>query len=355
MGPALRWYEENGRDLPWRRTKDPYRIWVSEIMLQQTRVEAVTEYYRRFTEALPDIHHLATCEDDRLLKLWEGLGYYNRVRNMKSAAQEMEKHYGGKMPADYEKILTLPGIGAYTAGAIASIAYDLPAPAVDGNVLRILCRVTKDDRDIKKESTKKLLTNLLWNVMPKTGSGAFNQAMMDIGAILCLPKGSPRCTDCPWERLCGAHLCDQTDRYPYRSPAKERRLEKRTVFLIMDGDRILIEKRPKKGLLAGLYQFPNREGYFKKNEAIDLVRSMGLDPLKIEVLPDAKHVFSHIEWQMKGYLIRVSDLGGYGQTRDALLVKKSRIESDYAIPSAFEVYAKEVNLMRGKQTINADD
>ncbi|MCR4797619.1 MAG: A/G-specific adenine glycosylase [Lachnospiraceae bacterium] len=348
ISPALAWFEANKRDLPWRKTKDPYGIWVSEIMLQQTRVEAVKGYYERFLDSLPDISSLAQCEEDRLLKLWEGLGYYNRVRNMQKAARLLVEKYEGRMPADYSEVLHLPGIGAYTAGAIASIAFDIPAPAVDGNVLRILCRVAEDDSDIRQEKTKKKVTDLLFPIMPSEKPGSFNQAMMEIGAIRCLPNAAPLCEKCPWKDLCGTRRQGAFERYPYRSPLKERRIEKRTVLLIMDGERIAIEKRPKEGLLAGLYQFPNLLGHLTRREAVDYVRQQGPDPVYIETLPAAKHVFSHIEWQMRGYLIRVSDLSGFGEEGSTLLLERDRIQKEYAIPSAFAAYTRYINLEKGK-------
>lgn len=350
IAPAMEWYKENKRDLPWRKDRNPYHIWVSEIMLQQTRVEAVKGYYERFLNRLPAIEDLAKCPEDELLKLWEGLGYYNRVRNMQRAANVIMDEYGGQFPKDYEEILELPGIGAYTAGAISSIAFDRPAPAVDGNVLRILCRVAEDDSDIKKEATKKKVTNLLFPIMPVKDSGILNQALMEIGAIVCVPNGEPLCEACPWGKLCLARKYDTIQNYPVKSKPAKRRLEEKTVLLIMDGDRVLIEKREAKGLLAGLYQFPNVEGYQKRNWVVEYVRKMGLDPVQIEALPEAKHIFSHIEWRMKGYMIRVADLSlTKGNTEDLLLVSKKQVQKDYAIPSAFEAYASYINLPLGKK------
>ncbi|MCR4674152.1 MAG: A/G-specific adenine glycosylase [Lachnospiraceae bacterium] len=349
--PALTWFEKNKRDLPWRKDRNPYHIWVSEIMLQQTRVEAVKGYYERFLHRLPTIRDLAECPEDELLKLWEGLGYYNRVRNMQKAAKIIMEDYGGNMPKDYDAILALPGIGAYTAGAISSIAYGISAPAVDGNVLRILCRVSEDDSDIKKEGVKKKLTSLLFPIMPEKSPGDFNQALMEIGAIVCLPNGEPLCDKCPWGKMCQAKCHNSIDRYPVKSKAAKRRIEEKTVLLIMDGDKILIEKRPSKGLLAGLYQFPNLEGYLKRDDVISYVRKKGLDPIFTEPLPEAKHIFSHIEWRMKGYLVKVSDLELYQETVEEppILIEKSKIQSEYAIPAAFEKYATYVNLTLGKK------
>lgn len=349
--PAMDWYENNKRNLPWRVDQNPYHIWVSEIMLQQTRVEAVKGYYERFLHRLPTIEDLAICPEDELLKLWEGLGYYNRVRNMQKAAKIIVEEYDGKMPDSYEKILALPGIGAYTAGAISSIAFHLPTPAVDGNVLRILCRVSEDDSDIKKESVKKNVQNLLTPLMPGGKSGIFNQAMMEIGATVCLPNGEPNCSGCPWKNFCESFLHETTDSYPVKSKPPKRKNEEKTVLLIVDGENILIEKRPDKGLLAGLYQFPNLSGYKTREEVLAFVRDKGLDPVFIEALPDAKHIFSHIEWRMKGYMVKVSNLHLYDEEENQapLLIHKDQIQSEYAIPAAFEKFASYVNLSLGKK------
>lgn len=349
--PAMEWFQKNKRDLPWRQDINPYHIWVSEIMLQQTRVEAVKGYYERFLKRLPTLEDLALCPEDELLKLWEGLGYYNRVRNMQAAARILVKDYGGKMPKDYNQILALPGIGAYTAGAISSIAFDIPAPAVDGNVLRILCRVSEDGSDIKKEAVKKKVTNLLLPIMPKTQPGVLNQALMEIGATVCVPNGTPECTSCPWEKLCLSHRHNTTDSYPVKSKPARRKIEEKTVLLIMDGDKILIEKRENKGLLAGLYQFPNISGYKEKRDVVAYVRQRGLDPVFVEELPDAKHIFSHIEWRMKGYLIKVSDFSLLEEKNHEapILISKKEIQEEYAIPAAFEKYASYVNLSLGKK------
>ncbi len=350
--PTLAWYEKNKRDLPWRKDKDPYHIWVSEIMLQQTRVEAVIPYYERFMAALPTIEALAKCQEDPLLKLWEGLGYYNRVRNMQKAAQTICADYGGQMPQTYEKIVALPGIGPYTAGAIASIAFDERVPAVDGNVLRILSRVSQDDSDILKNATKKRMTTQLSKVMPKE-AGAFNQAMMEIGALVCIPNGQPKCDLCPWQPFCLAYQNATYDRLPVKTKAKSRRIEEKTVLLIQDGQKIVLRKRPSKGLLAGLYELPNIEGYLTDEEVLDFVRVQNLAPLQIRRLPEAKHIFSHIEWRMQGFLIQVADVDSFHQNealskgpQDYLLVDISKTRKEYAIPSAFDKYAKYIVLRR---------
>lgn len=341
--PTLDWFEKNKRTLPWRKDKDPYHIWVSEIMLQQTRVEAVIPYYNRFMEALPTIEDLANCPEDPLLKLWEGLGYYNRVRNMQKAARVIMENYQGKMPEAYQEIVALPGIGPYTAGAIASIAFSERVPAVDGNVLRILSRVSEDDADILKDATKKKMTEALRQVMPED-AGAFNQALMEIGALVCIPNGEPKCDICPWKGYCLAQMNQSYGDLPVKKKAKPRRIEEKTVLIIRDGEKLLLGKRPKKGLLAGLYEFPNLEGRQEKAEVLEFVQEQNLIPLRVQELPEAKHIFSHVEWHMIGYMIHVADVESYVQgdakeNQPYQLVEVKKIQKEYAIPSAFEKYA----------------
>ncbi len=337
-GPLLAWYSKNARSLPWRREVTPYRVWVSEIMLQQTRVEAVKPYFSRFMEALPTIRHLAQCEEDTLLKLWEGLGYYSRVRNLQAAARTVMDQYDGQLPADYHQLLSLKGIGHYTAGAIASIAYGIPAPAVDGNVFRVISRVTADDTDITKAAFRTALEQRLLEIIPPDSASAFTQALMDLGATVCLPKGDPLCDQCPWQSFCRARASGDVLAYPVKKKPPARRLEKRTVLLIRDGEHIVLRKRPSRGLLAGLYEFPNQDGHLTSAEALDAVRSLQLMPLHIQPLTDARHVFSHVEWQMKGYLIRVDSLTR--DEADLLFVELRQAREHYPIPSAFSAYAK---------------
>ena len=264
------WFRENKRDLPWRRTRDPYHIWVSEIMLQQTRVEAVKPYYDRFLQELPTVCALADAEEDRLLKLWEGLGYYNRVRNMQKAAQQIVAVYGGEFPRTYAEIRALTGIGNYTAGAVSSFAYGLAEPAVDGNVLRVIARITGDDGDIMKQGTRKRIEDKLRKVIPADAAGDFNQGLIELGAIVCVPGGEPKCKECPVKDVCEARKQGRIQELPVKAKAKERRIEKRTILVFRDNDKIAIEKRPDKGLLAGLYELPGLEGYLSLRENIFL-------------------------------------------------------------------------------------
>ncbi len=349
--PLLVWYEKKKRDLPWRREVSPYRVWVSEIMLQQTRVEAVKPFFERFLNRLPDIKSLAECPEDELLKLWEGLGYYNRVRNMQKAAIQIMELYGGEMPADYEALLGLKGIGTYTAGAIASIAYQIPVPAVDGNVFRILTRVAEDNTDIMKASFRKQIEEQLRNYMQsdqfdKKHSGDFNQALMELGATVCVPNGMPNCEECPWKNLCLAREKNRILELPVKTKAKARKIEKRTVFVLRDGTQAAIRKRPKKGLLAGLYELPNVEGHLSVEEALSYVKELQLSPIRIQKLPDAKHIFSHVEWQMQGYAVLIEEPE---LESELLFVEAHTSEEKYAIPSAFAVYAKYLGIKIGQE------
>ena len=337
--PLLAWYDENKRILPWRDKNNAYYTWVSEIMLQQTRVEAVKPYFARFIQELPDIPALAACPQEKLLKLWEGLGYYSRVRNMQLAAQEMVEKYNGKLPEDFSLLVSLKGIGSYTAGAIASIAYGIPVPAVDGNVFRVITRMTEDPQDITKPAFRKKTEAMLLEIIPKDRPGDFNQAMMELGAVVCVPNGQPKCDLCPVCRFCQARAHSIMENYPVKAPKKARSIENRTVLVIQDGNSTAIRKRPSKGLLAGLYELPNTEGHLERKEALEYVKALGAEPLYIEELPDAKHIFSHIEWRMKGYLVRVSSLE-QTHAQGILFADKKESEKNYAIPSAFGAYVK---------------
>ena len=337
--PLLEWYRDNRRQLPWRDQNNAYYTWVSEIMLQQTRVEAVKPYFKRFIGELPDIQALAACPEEKLMKLWEGLGYYNRVRNMQLAAQTVVSAYGGKLPASYKQLLELKGIGNYTAGAIASIAYQIPVPAVDGNVLRVLSRITEDRQDIMKQSVRRQAEEKLQEVIPQERPGDFNQAMMELGAVVCVPNGPARCEDCPIAKFCLAYQHGTVEELPVKAPKKQRSLENRTVLVIQDGEKTVIQKRPKKGLLAGLYELPNLGGHLSRDEVLAEVERMQLEPLYIEKLPDAKHVFSHIEWRMTGYRIRVASLDT-DREMPFIFAEKKQSERQYAIPSAFRAYVK---------------
>lgn len=346
--PLLEWYPHHARVLPWREDPAPYRVWVSEIMLQQTRVEAVKPYFERFIQALPDIASLAACPEERLLKLWEGLGYYNRVRNMQAAANTVMQEYDGRLPADYEELQKLKGIGHYTAGAIASIAYGIPVPAVDGNVLRILMRVSEDDADIMKQSVRTETERLLQPVIPQEHAGMFTQAMMELGATICVPNGEPKCTECPWQPFCLACRHGSYRHLPHKGKARPRKIEQKTVLLIRDGEKVLLHRRPRRGLLAGMYEFPNLEGHLTREEVTHYVEGMELLPLKVEPLEEARHIFSHIEWQMTGYMIRVAQLDDLDGQKEGYVFAEAEVsEEKYAIPSAFARYTRYMNIHLG--------
>ena len=340
-GPLLSWYGEHARILPWREHPGAYQVWISEIMLQQTRVEAVKPYFFRFMEELPDVKALAQVEEQKLLKLWEGLGYYNRARNLKKAAKIVMEEYGGILPASYEELLTLPGIGNYTAGAIASIAYGISVPAVDGNVLRVISRVLADREDIGKASVRHRIWDSLKASMPKGRAGDFNQGLMEIGAMVCVPNGQPKCRECPLESVCLAGKKGLWDGIPCKTPKKPRRVEERTILLIQSGQQIAIEKRPGHGLLASLYQFPNYEGRWKQEEVVKFLEERcgeagGTGCIK-EVVPagEAKHIFSHVEWHMTGYWILTEAIpSAY------LSVEKKELFEKYPLPNAFCAYTK---------------
>lgn len=369
--PLLKWYDQNKRILPWRGSKDPYKIWVSEIMLQQTRVEAVKPYFERFMAELPDVHKLASAKEERLLKLWEGLGYYNRVRNMQKAAIRIEEQYHGEFPKTYDEIIQLSGIGSYTAGAIASIAFHEPVPAVDGNVLRIISRLILYEEDILSQKAKNEVRDMLLPFMGEQGrSGDINQALMELGATICVPNGAPHCEDCPWKKICQAHQKDVWQEYPKKAAKKSRRIEKKTVLIIGDGEHILLHKRPRKGLLAAMYELPNYEGELSEKEAVSAVRALGMAPLRIQKTRKAKHIFSHIEWEMSGYRLLVEPLeyrkdnteddnnNRNGQNQNAgdendkwsegyFWVTKEKTEKDYAIPSAFSAFTEYFDMKPG--------
>lgn len=348
--PLLAWYDAHARVLPWREHPAPYRVWVSEIMLQQTRVEAVKPYFERFMTALPTIRDLAEAPEDVILKLWEGLGYYNRVRNMQKAAQKLVAEYDGQMPADFDAILELPGVGSYTAGAIASIAFGLPYPAVDGNVLRVLSRIEKSYDDILKQSVKWRFEQEVKAVIPADRAGDFSQSLIELGAIVCVPNGAPKCGECPLAALCQAHRDGVETELPKKTPPKSRRIQDKTVLVLVSDNQAALRKRPAKGLLAGLYELPNLEGHLKPEQVLDYVKSEGLSPIRIQELPAAKHIFSHIEWHMAGYVVKVEEPEiPAGQTAAAaqadspeklFFVEKQQMEEKYSIPAAFAAYTE---------------
>ena len=332
----LPWYRENRRDLPWRRDREPYHVWLSEIMLQQTRVEAVKGYYARFLDALPTIEALSQCDDDMLHKLWEGLGYYSRVRNLKKAAVQVMEAHGGVFPRKYEDVRALPGIGDYTAGAVCSICFDQPTPAVDGNVLRVVSRLTEDDTPINLPSFKIGVRDALAKIYPPE-AGDFTQALMELGATACGPNWKPRCEECPCRSLCGGAVHGTAEKFPVKLPKKGKRVEEKTVFILSCDGRYALEKRPNKGLLAGLWQFPNMERKLETTEALASVEKMGLRPRELLRSVERKHIFTHIRWEMRGIYMEVSEPSG-----DFTWLTAEEINASAALPTAFRQFWEEI-------------
>ena len=331
--PLLKWYKKNARVLPWRNNPTPYRVWISEIMLQQTRVEAVKPYFERFMREIPDVRALAAVPVGKLLKLWEGLGYYSRARSLKKAAQAVVEEYGGHLPRSAAGLRKLPGIGDYTAGAIASIAYGLPEPAVDGNVLRVASRLAASRRDISSPAVRRDLREILRKIYPAGQAGAFTQSLMELGATVCLPGGAPLCSACPLAGLCRAHRDGVETALPVKAPKPPRRITELTVFLLLHGGRAALRRRPETGLLAGLWEFPNVPGTLSPAEADAVLSGWGIRPAAAEKLPAARHIFTHLEWHMTGYLIRAEN-----ESAGFIWTDLPGLFRDYAVPSAFGAY-----------------
>lgn len=333
----LPWFDEHKRDLPWRRDKEPYHVWLSEIMLQQTRVEAVRGYYSRFLETLPTVAQLANADDDLLRKLWEGLGYYSRVRNLKKAAIVISERYGGEFPRTYEEILSLPGIGPYTAGAISSICFDLPTPAVDGNVLRVISRLTNDPTPIDSSAHRKNTEARLAAIYPAR-AGDFTQALMELGATLCGPNRAPRCEECPCAAFCAAKAAGTAAQLPVKSAKKEKRQEEKTVFILSCDGRYALRRRPETGLLAGLWEFPNVAGKLSISEGAEVLRHWGLQPKHPLRQVDRQHIFTHIRWKMTGMYWEVTQPEG-----DFIWLTAREINRQAALPTAFRQFWEELN------------
>lgn len=328
----ITWYEENKRDLPWRHTKNPYYIWISEIMLQQTRVEAVKEYYARFINKLPTLKDLAELDEDELLKLWEGLGYYSRVRNMQATAKILVENGYDNLPSTKNDLLKLPGIGEYTAGAILSIAYDIPTIAIDGNVYRVIGRVYKIEDSISKPKTYKVYYEILEKLLPNKNASDFTQSFMDLGSLICTPK-NPKCEDCPLNKKCQAYKSNTQELYPVKDKKISKKIEERAVFLYTYKDKVAIRKRENQGLLASLYEFPNT---LETKSLIDIENDL-LDkniPYQFVLeIGETKHIFSHKIWYMKGYLVELKK-----PFEDFLWVTKEELQNKYSLPSAFSYF-----------------
>ena len=331
----LPWYAENRRELPWRADREPYHVWLSEIMLQQTRVEAVKGYYLRFLQALPDIAALAEAPEERLLKLWEGLGYYSRVRNLHRAAQIIVAD-GGVFPAQYDAIRSLPGIGDYTAGAIASICFEQPTPAVDGNVLRVLSRYLASDEPITDVRVRRRCAARLAAVYPVGHCGDFTQALMELGATVCVPNGAPRCEACPLAAHCAAKRSGTQLCYPVKAAKRSRRVEERTVLILCCGDKIALCKRPPRGLLAGLWQLPDLAGASDAQQAVITAEEWGVRPLCIEKTARRTHIFTHVQWNMTGFYLRC------GEETHFTWVTPSELNEQIGLPTAYRQFLEDL-------------
>lgn len=331
------WYEAYKRELPWRQDREPYHVWLSEIMLQQTRVEAVKEYYRRFLTTLPTIADLAEAPEEQILKLWEGLGYYNRVRNLQKAAQTICADYAGVFPSEYAQIRSLSGIGDYTAGAIASICFDAPTPAVDGNVLRVYSRLLADDANIDLQTTKKRITRKLQETYPRKNPGIATQALMELGATVCVPNGAPRCDVCPVAEICQARKQDTWRNLPVRSEKKKRKIVDKTVFILLTEDTVALHKRSTSGLLAGMWEFPNVDAKLDKQAAVTQVTGWQAEPLDLLMQTSYTHIFSHVEWHMTAYYIRCRKTN-----KKWKWVTKESLDETYALPSAFRPFREQI-------------
>ena len=329
------WFLEHARKLPWREDRDPYHVWLSEIMLQQTRVEAVKGYYQRFLTALPDIKALADAQEDLLMKLWEGLGYYSRVRNLQKAARVIMTEHDGVFPSDYKAMLALPGIGEYTAGAIGSVCFDLPEPAVDGNVLRIISRITENYNNILSPAMKKEITQTLRSIYPAGESAyLFNQSMMELGATVCVPNGAPKCDICPVQQICMAYANHTWELLPQKEAKKKRKIEYKTVFVLQSGGKTAVEKRSAKGLLAGLWQYPNIEGTLDVQAALDIAASWQVKPVVVQKELHDKHIFTHVEWHMVCYYLECES-----ENTQFTWVNADALQNEIALPTAFKKFS----------------
>lgn len=332
--PLLEWYSIHRRVLPWRIDKNPYHVWVSEIMLQQTRIEAVVEYYKRFMKELPTVEKLANCEEDRLLKLWEGLGYYNRVRNLQKASKIIMNEYHGEFPKKYLEILSLPGIGEYTASAISSICFSLKEATVDGNVLRVYMRINNCYDNIDDNKTRKKVREDLMNIMPQE-AGDFNEAMMELGETICIPNGIPKCEECPLKEFCKAYHYQTFLELPIKQEKKTKKEELYTVLLLMYQNMIAIQKRKENGLLHNMWQFPNVENHLTKKKLDDYLMKNRIEPTVIKKSISYTHIFTHKKWNMCSYLIR---LDKKLELEDIVWVSLQELNEKYALPTAFQPF-----------------
>lgn len=359
VSPLLQWYDSHARILPWRDQPEPYAVWISEIMLQQTRVEAVKPYFDRWMKSFPDLPSLADADEAEVLKLWEGLGYYSRVRNIHKTARLVMENHDGSLPSSIAGLLSLPGIGEYTAGAIGSIAFQLPVPCVDGNVLRVVSRLTAEKTDVSTAAAKKQFTGWVSAIVPKARPGDFNQAMMELGATVCLPNGLPKCELCPVSFLCEARLQNRVTEFPVKSGKPPRKAEKKTVFILLDdtdtAPKTALRRRPEHGLLAGLWEFPNVDGALSGEEVHQFLDSLELKAASLIELKKAKHIFTHIEWEMTGYLVKVKRASSpsvipVAANAELHWVGFDELDTQLTLPSAFKPYYQIVKRCMSKES-----
>ena len=342
----LTWYKGNRREMPWREDPSPYRIWISEIMLQQTRVDTVIPYFNSFMERYPTVESLASSDEDELMKYWEGLGYYSRIRNIRETAVNIVSNYGGQIPKTYDELLKLKGIGEYTAGAIASEAFGQKVPAVDGNVFRVFARLTAKEDDLRDLKFQKQLKEAVKSVLPQDETGDFNQGLIELGALICIPKGSPKCGLCPVKELCLSNKLNLQDRIPVKSKAKQRTVQEKTVFILQYGDKFAVRKRDDQNLLAGLFEIPNVEGFYTPDEAKTVIEEMGFVVSDLHVLKDRKVVFTHIEWILQGYYVHVKN-----DHEQYIFETKENLVQKYTLATAFREY---LNLMEEPQQLSLE-
>ena len=342
----LTWYISHRREMPWREDPTPYRIWISEIMLQQTRVDTVIPYFNNFMEKYPTIESLANSDEDELMKYWEGLGYYSRIRNIRETALNIVSNYNGEIPETFDELLKLKGIGEYTAGAIASEAFGQIVPAVDGNVFRVFARLTAKEDDLRDLKFQKRLKEAVTSVLPESQIGDFNQGLIELGALICIPKGSPKCGLCPVKDLCLSNKFNLQDKIPVKSKAKQRTVQEKTVFILQFQDKFAVRKRDDQNLLAGLFEIPNVEGFYTIDEAKIIVEEMGLAVSGIHMIKDRKVIFTHIEWILQGYYVHVEN-----ENEQYIFETKENLIQKYTLATAFREYLK---IMEEPQQLSLD-
>jgi len=340
VNPLLEWYQKEKRDLPWRHTKDSYKIWISEIMLQQTRVEAVKEYYERFLKELPTLKDLATVDEDKLLKLWEGLGYYSRARNLKKCAETLIKNNQTELPRNYDELKSLPGIGPYAAGSIGSIAYDLKTPAIDGNVLRVMTRIYEDDRNIMNSQVRREYFQKIQEIMPADHTRDFTESLMELGALVCVPNGAPTCLTCPLNFCCQSYQHGTMLQYPVKKKSAVRKIEEKTIIILEYNGKYAIQKRPDTGLLASMYEFFSIPSKLSEEELEMFLEEHDILSQKVYNLGILKHIFSHIEWHMVGYHVVCQEK----PEQDFIWASKKELTEKYSLPNAYIKYIQKMDI-----------